>query len=89
MHGLPASRDRGKLNFMARAIFRANLRAHVDCPETETDGSTERETLVDVLSRHGVRGMNVLDNQVALRRRLGVIVCRPSTVPTAAVNTEG
>jgi len=59
---------------MARVIFTANLRRHVDCPEAEAPGANVREVLDAVFRTHQrVRGY-VLDDQAALRRHMGVIV---------------
>jgi hypothetical protein len=30
---------------MARVVFTANLRRHVDCPQSEAEGATVREAL--------------------------------------------
>ncbi len=59
---------------MARVIFTANLRRHVDCPETSAEGASVREVLEGVFqSQQRLRGY-VLDDQAALRRHMGVIV---------------
>ncbi len=55
-------------------VFTANLRRHVDCPETEADGATVREVLDAVFSRNAPLRGYVLDDQSALRRHMGVIV---------------
>jgi molybdopterin synthase sulfur carrier subunit len=72
--GLLASGDRGNLDDMARVVFTANLRRHVDCPETEADGATVREVLDAVFSKYDLLRGYVLDDQAALRRHMGVIV---------------
>ena len=59
---------------MARVVFTANLRRHVDCPETEADGATVREVLDAVFANNGLLRGYVLDDQAALRRHMGVIV---------------
>ncbi|MGO8800354.1 MAG: MoaD/ThiS family protein [Roseiarcus sp.] len=59
---------------MARVIFTANLRRHVNCPETEADGATVREVLDAVFSKYDLLRGYVLDDQAALRRHMGVIV---------------
>jgi molybdopterin converting factor small subunit len=59
---------------MARVIFTANLRRHVDCPETSAEGANVREVLDDVFSRQQRLRGYVLDDQAALRRHMGVIV---------------
>ena len=59
---------------MARVIFTANLRRHVDCPETVAEGGSVREVLDGVFaSQQRLRGY-VLDDQSALRRHMGVII---------------
>ena len=59
---------------MALVVFTANLRRHVDCPETEADGATVREVLDAVFARHDLLRGYVLDDQAALRRHMGIIV---------------
>lgn len=59
---------------MARVIFTANLRRHVDCPETVAEGESVRAVLDGVFaSQQRLRGY-VLDDQSALRRHMGVII---------------
>ena len=59
---------------MARVIFTANLRRHVDCPETFAEGESVRAVLDGVFaSQQRLRGY-VLDDQSALRRHMGVII---------------
>ena len=74
LHGLPTSDDRGNLRVMARVVFTANLRRHVDCPEIEADGATVREVLDSVFAKHDRLRGYVLDDQAELRRHMGVIV---------------
>lgn len=59
---------------MARVIFTANLRRHVDCPETSAAGASVREVLDAVFAVHGRLRGYVLDDQAALRRHMGVFV---------------
>ena len=59
---------------MARVVFTANLRRHVDCPETEADGATVREVLDAVFANNEALRGYVFDDQAALRRHMGVIV---------------
>jgi molybdopterin converting factor small subunit len=59
---------------MARVFFTANLRRHVDCPETEAEGATVREVLDGVFAKNERLRGYVLDDQSALRRHMGVIV---------------
>jgi sulfur-carrier protein len=59
---------------MARIVFTANLRRHVDCPEAEARGATVREALESVFrTNERLRGY-VLDDQSALRRHMAVVV---------------
>ena len=59
---------------MARIMFTANLRRHVDCPEAEVEGSTVREALESVFrSNERLRGY-VLDDQSTLRRHMAIVV---------------
>jgi molybdopterin converting factor small subunit len=55
-------------------VFTANLRRHVDCPETEADGATVREVLDAIFAKHERLRGYVLDDQAALRRHMGVVV---------------
>jgi hypothetical protein len=59
---------------MARVVFTANLRRHVDCPETDADGATVREVLEAVFANNERLRGYVLDDQAALRRHMGVVV---------------
>ncbi len=59
---------------MARVVFTANLRRHVDCPETEADGVTVRAVLDAVFARNELLRGYVLDDQAALRRHMSVVV---------------
>ncbi|MGO9773756.1 MAG: hypothetical protein ACLPSW_30265 [Roseiarcus sp.] len=59
---------------MARVVFTANLRRHIDCPEMEADGATVREALDAVFANNVLLRGYVLDDQAALRRHMGVIV---------------
>ncbi len=59
---------------MAHVVFTANLRRHVDCPETEADGATVREVLDAIFAKHERLRGYVLDDQAALRRHMGVVV---------------
>ncbi len=59
---------------MARIVFTANLRRHVDCPPAEAQGSTVREAVDNVFrSNERLRGY-VLDDQSALRRHMAIVV---------------
>ena len=59
---------------MAQVTFTANLRRHVDCPETEASGATVRAVLDAVfVANPRLRGY-VLDDQAALRRHMGIVV---------------
>jgi molybdopterin synthase sulfur carrier subunit len=71
---LIARRIGASLADMARVVFTANLKRHVDCPQTEADGATVREALENVFrSNDRLRGY-VLDDQSALRRHMAIIV---------------
>ena len=59
---------------MARVVFTANLRRHVDCPQSEAKGATVREALENIFrSNERLRGY-VLDDQSALRRHMAIVV---------------
>ena len=59
---------------MAKVIFTANLRRHVDCPRMVAEGATVREVLDRVFAVNDrVRGY-VLDDQSALRKHMTIIV---------------
>jgi molybdopterin synthase sulfur carrier subunit len=59
---------------MAKVIFTANLRRHVDCSAAEVDGATVREVLERVFAgNERIRGY-VLDDQAALRKHMTIIV---------------
>ncbi len=59
---------------MARVVFTANLKRHIDCPPAEADGGTVREALEAVFrGNERLRGY-VLDDQSALRRHMAVVV---------------
>lgn len=59
---------------MARVVFTANLQRHVEVPPEEVDGSTLREVLDVVFSRHPRARGYVLDDQGALRKHVVVFV---------------
>jgi sulfur-carrier protein len=59
---------------MARIMFTANLRRHVDCPEAEAEGSTVREALENVFRSNELLRGYVLDDQSALRRHMAIVV---------------
>jgi sulfur-carrier protein len=59
---------------MARVVFTANLRRHVDCPEIEVDGATVREALEAVFRNNARLRGYVLDDQSALRRHMAIVV---------------
>jgi molybdopterin synthase sulfur carrier subunit len=59
---------------MAKVIFTANLRRHVDCPTAEADGATVREVLERVFALNERARSYVLDDQAALRKHMAVIV---------------
>ena len=59
---------------MAQVTFTANLRRHVDCPETEASGATVRAVLDAVFAANPRLRGYVLDDQAALRRHMGIVV---------------
>jgi sulfur-carrier protein len=59
---------------MANVVFTANLRRHVDCPQTEAAGASVREVLDAVFAKNPRLRGYVLDDQAALRRHMGIIV---------------
>ena len=59
---------------MASVFFTANLKRHVDCPQTEADGATVREALDNVFRRNERLRGYVLDDQSALRRHMAIVV---------------
>ena len=59
---------------MVRVVFTANLRRHVDCPETAARGSTVREALDDVFRDNAILRGYVLDDQAALRRHMAILI---------------
>jgi sulfur-carrier protein len=59
---------------MARIVFTANLRRHIDCPVSEGEGATVREALESVFrNNERLRGY-VLDDQSTLRRHMAIVV---------------
>ena len=59
---------------MPRVSFTANLRRHVDCPDTDAPGGTVREALDAVFAqRPQLRGY-VLDDQGAVRRHVTIFL---------------
>ncbi len=59
---------------MAEVIFTANLQRHVSIPATHVDGHTVREVLNKVFERNTLLRGYVLDEQMALRKHMGIIV---------------
>lgn len=59
---------------MARVIFTANLKRHVECPVSTAPGGTVREVLDGVFAHNHVLRGYVLDEQGALRKHMGIIV---------------
>ncbi|MEM7463738.1 MAG: MoaD/ThiS family protein [Pseudomonadota bacterium] len=59
---------------MAIVVFTANLKRHVDCPQSEAPGDTVAEVLDQVFAQNeSLRGY-VLDEQGGLRKHMGIIV---------------
>lgn len=59
---------------MARVIFTANLKRHVECPISRAEGETVRQVLDEVFSKNQTLRGYVLDEQGALRKHMGIIV---------------
>lgn len=59
---------------MARVIFTANLKRHVECPVASAPGATVKEVLDGVFARNARLRGYVLDEQGALRKHMGIIV---------------
>lgn len=59
---------------MARVIFTANLKRHVESPVASAPGGTVREVLDGVFDKNKVLRGYVLDEQGALRKHMGIIV---------------
>ena len=59
---------------MARVIFTANLKRHVECPVSSAAGETVRQVLDEVFVRNRTLRGYVLDEQGALRKHMGIIV---------------
>src|SRR3954452_23791644 len=59
---------------MARVIFTANLRRHVDCPPMDAEGETVRDVLDRVFTVNERARGYVLDDQAALRKHMTIIV---------------
>lgn len=59
---------------MATVVFTANLKRHVDCPDTTAAGSTVREVLESIFAeRPALRGY-VVDERGHLRKHMSVFV---------------
>jgi sulfur-carrier protein len=59
---------------MAEVNFTANLKRHVDCPQMHADGATVREVLDRIFEDNALLRGYVLDEQLALRKHMGIIV---------------
>jgi molybdopterin converting factor small subunit len=59
---------------MARIVFTANLRRHVECPEAQVEGRNVREALDAVFRGNPPLRGYVLDDQAALRRHMAIMV---------------
>jgi len=59
---------------LARVIFTANLKRHVDAPMADAPGATVREVLDGVFEHNTTLRGYVLDEQGGLRKHMGIIV---------------
>ena len=59
---------------MARVIFTANLKRHVESPVSSAPGDTVREVLDGVFAVNKILRGYVLDEQGGLRKHMGIIV---------------
>ncbi|MEM7465195.1 MAG: MoaD/ThiS family protein [Pseudomonadota bacterium] len=59
---------------MAIVVFTANLKRHVDCPQTDAQGDTVAEVLNEVFAQNETLRGYVLDEQGGLRKHMGIIV---------------
>lgn len=59
---------------MPRVVFTANLKRHVDCPETDAPGATVRAVLDHIFAGNETLRGYVVDEQGAVRRHMGIIV---------------
>ena len=59
---------------MARVVFTANLRRHIDAPETEVPGKTVGQVLDAVFARNPRLRGYVLDDQGRVRHHVVVFV---------------
>lgn len=59
---------------MARVVFTANLKRHVDCPDADVEGSCVREVLEKVFAERPLLRGYVVDERGVLRRHMAVFV---------------
>jgi molybdopterin synthase sulfur carrier subunit len=59
---------------MAKVVFTANLRRHVDCPMMTAEGATVGEVLTHVFAAQERLRAYVLDEQGALRKHMTILV---------------
>ncbi len=59
---------------MANVVFTANLKRHVDCPQTDAPGGTVAEVLNVVFAQNETLRGYVLDEQGGLRKHMGIII---------------
>ncbi len=59
---------------MPEITFTANLQRHVASPKMQVEGSTVREVLDKVFAEYPILRGYVLDEQLALRKHMGIIV---------------
>lgn len=59
---------------MAKVVFTANLKRHVDCPDAEAAGATVREVLERVFAERPLLRGYVVDERGTLRKHMAVFV---------------
>ena len=59
---------------MANVVFTANLKRHVECPQTDAPGDTVAEVLHSVFAKNETLRGYVLDEQGGLRKHMGIII---------------
>lgn len=59
---------------MARIVFTANLKRHVDCPELQASGRTVRDVLEAALCERERLRSYVLDDQSRLRQHMVIFI---------------
>ena len=59
---------------MARVVFTANLKRHVDCPDVDALGSTVREVLEAIFAQQPRLRGYVVDERGCLRKHMSIFV---------------